>query len=99
MISDIDLSKGLSDEVVAAIRRAWLEHLVIFFNDQNLTRAQFLAFARRFGEVIEYPFVKGLDATPDKRPRVYEPTWCEVGSPVGWSETPSKSGCRMDREG
>ena len=49
VISDIDLSKDLADEAVAAIRRAWLEHLVIFFNDQNLTPAQFLAFARRFG--------------------------------------------------
>jgi len=42
-----------------AIRRAWLEHLVIFFRDQDLPPARFLAFARRFGEPIEYPFVEG----------------------------------------
>jgi taurine dioxygenase len=50
---------------VAEIRQAWLEHLVIFFRDQPLTPAQFLAFARRFGEPIEYPFVKGLDEHPE----------------------------------
>ena len=52
-IAGVDLSKNLSDETVAAIRRAWLEHLVIFFRDQDLPPARFLAFARRFGEPIE----------------------------------------------
>jgi taurine dioxygenase len=64
-ISGVDLSRDLSDETVAAIRRAWLEHLVVFFRDQELPPARFLAFARRFGEVIEYPFVKGLDDHPE----------------------------------
>src|SRR5262249_57808544 len=31
----------------------------------DVTPAQFLAFARRFGEPIEYPFVKGLDEFPE----------------------------------
>src|SRR5580765_8854299 len=64
-IAGVDLSKNLSDEAVAAIRRAWLEHLVIFFRDQDLPPARFLAFARRFGEPIEYPFVKGLEEFPE----------------------------------
>src|SRR5918996_1160356 len=64
-ISGVDLSKDLADDTVAAIRRAWLEHLVIFFRDQDLSPAQFLAFARRLGEPIEYPFVKGLDEHPE----------------------------------
>ncbi len=63
-ISGVDLSKDLGDETVAALRRAWLEHLVLFFRDQDLRPARFLAFARRFGEPIEYPFVKGLDEFP-----------------------------------
>jgi taurine dioxygenase len=70
IISDLDLSKGLSDEAVAAIRRVWLEHLVIFFKDQELSPAQFLAFARRFGQVIEYPFIKGLEGSPEIVPVV-----------------------------
>ena len=63
-ILDVDLAGELSDDTVAAIRRAWLEHLVVFFRDQDLPPARFLAFARRFGEPIEYPFVKGLDECP-----------------------------------
>jgi taurine dioxygenase len=64
-IGGVDLAKDLSDAAVAEIRRVWLEHLVIFFRDQELPPARFLAFARRFGEPIEYPFVKGLDEFPE----------------------------------
>ena len=49
-ISGVDLSRDPGEETVGAIRRAWLEHLVIFFRDQRLSPAQFLAFGRRFGE-------------------------------------------------
>ena len=45
---------------IEEIRRAFLEHQVIFFRGQTLTPAQFLAFARSMGTPIEYPFVKGL---------------------------------------
>jgi taurine dioxygenase len=64
-IHGVDLARDLSEQTVAAIRRAWLEHLVLFFRDQDLPPARFLAFARRFGEPIEYPFVKGLDEAPE----------------------------------
>jgi taurine dioxygenase len=64
-ISGVDLSKDLSDETVADLRRAWLDHLVVFFRDQDLPPSRFLAFARRFGEPIEYPFVKGLPDFPE----------------------------------
>src|SRR5262249_7183071 len=37
---------------------------------QPLPPARFLAFARRFGEIIEYPFVKGLDDYPEIIPVV-----------------------------
>lgn len=63
-ISGVDLSRPLAEDTVAALRRAWLEHLVLFFRDQALSPAEFLAFGRRFGEPIEYPFVKGLDDHP-----------------------------------
>jgi taurine dioxygenase len=67
-ISGVDLAGDLDARTVDAIRRAWLEHLVIFFRDQHLTPAQFLAFARRFGEPNEYPFVKGLPEAPEVIP-------------------------------
>jgi taurine dioxygenase len=64
-ISGVDLSGPLDDDTVAALRSAWLEHLVVFFHDQHLGPEALLTLARRFGEVIEYPFVKGLDEHPE----------------------------------
>ncbi|HET6369275.1 MAG TPA: TauD/TfdA family dioxygenase [Pseudomonadales bacterium] len=64
-LSGVDLTRPLSSETVAAIRRAWLEHGVIFFREQDLPPATFLEFARQFGEPIEYPFVKGLPEHPE----------------------------------
>jgi taurine dioxygenase len=64
-IRGVDLSEPLSRAAVDAIRRAFLEHLVVFFREQNLSPAQFLAFARTMGEPIEYPFVKGLPEHPE----------------------------------
>jgi taurine dioxygenase len=63
-ISGISLPAA-SDAEIAAIRRAFLEHLVIFFRDQPLTPAQFMAFAKRMGRPVEYPFVKGIDGFPE----------------------------------
>lgn len=63
-ILGIDLAQPLSADTVAAIRNALLEHLVIFFRDQKLTPPQQLAFARAFGEPMEYPQLKGLPECP-----------------------------------
>lgn len=57
--------KKLSSGEVEAVRRAWLEHLVIFFRDQDLSPEEFMAFARRIGKPIEYPFVKGIAGFPE----------------------------------
>ena len=54
----------LDDETVAEIRRAWLEHLVVFFRDQLSRPTSSSAFARRIGEPVEYPFVQGIDGYP-----------------------------------
>jgi taurine dioxygenase len=63
-ILGVDLSRGLDDAIVAAIRRAWLEHLVIFCRDQDLPPERFLALARCFGQPVEYPFLQGLPGFP-----------------------------------
>jgi taurine dioxygenase len=68
-IAGVDLAQ-LDEPTVAAIRQVWLDHLVIFFRDQNLTPAQLVAFARRIGQPIEYPFLKGLDGFPEITPVV-----------------------------
>lgn len=64
-ITGVDLATDLLDETVAEIRRAWLDHLVVFFRDQFLEPDRFLAFARRIGEPVEYPFVKGIEGSPE----------------------------------
>src|SRR5262249_24309425 len=69
-ISGLDLAKDLDDQTVGLLRSAWLEHLVLFFRDQPLAPERFLTFARRFGEIIEYPFVKGLEEHPEIIPVV-----------------------------
>ena len=63
-IHGVDLAQNLPGHVVGEIRQALLEHLVIFFRDQEITPDQQLAFGRKFGEVIEYPFVKGIEGYP-----------------------------------
>ena len=48
-ITGVDLSKDLDEPVFAEIHQAFLDHLVIFFRNQNLRPEQQIAFARRFG--------------------------------------------------
>jgi len=63
-IEGIDL-RDLTDARMKEIRTAWLEHLVIFFRDQSLAPPEYMAFARRVGRPIEYPFVKGIAGFPE----------------------------------
>lgn len=64
-VHGVDLAQDLSDEAIAGIRGALLEHLVIFFRDQDITPEQHLAFAKRFGNTVEYPLVKGVEGYPE----------------------------------
>jgi len=63
-IAGVDLSGDLDRDMIAAIRQAWLDHLVIFFRGQALAPERFLAFSRHFGEVIEYPFITASRVSP-----------------------------------
>lgn len=63
-IDGVDLSQDLGDDMIAEIRQALLDHLVIFFRRQDITPDQHLALAKRFGEIVEYPLVKGLEGYP-----------------------------------
>jgi taurine dioxygenase len=67
-VHGVDISKPLADEVIAEIRKAYLDHLVICIRDQTLEPVTQLAFAKRFGEPMVYPFVKGLEAFPEVTP-------------------------------
>jgi taurine dioxygenase len=59
----------VDDAAVAAIRAVWLERLVVFFPEQRLDDAQQIAFAERFGTVVEgHPIEPTLHAHPEVQP-------------------------------
>ena len=63
-ISGVDLGAPLDAATEDAIYQALLDHLVIFFRDQEISPERHLAFARSFGEVDAphplYAHVPGL---------------------------------------
>jgi taurine dioxygenase len=65
VIDGVDLATDLSDAVVAEIRRAVLDHGVVFARGQSLTPAQQVAFSRRFGPASPVPFVQPIAEHPE----------------------------------
>ena len=63
-IEGVDLAR-LDDATFAEIYRAFLEHQVIFFRGQDIAPEQYLAFAKRWGGIHFYPYMKGLDSHPE----------------------------------
>ena len=63
-ITGVDISLPLDAEVVSEIRKALLNHLVIFFQNQVITPQQQLNFAEQFGVPMDYPQLKGLPECP-----------------------------------
>lgn len=50
-ILGVDLREELPKHVVERIKKAWLDHLVIVFRDQDITQEEQLRFAAHFGEL------------------------------------------------
>jgi len=60
-ITGVNLAHAVHDDgLFAEIRTALLTHRVLFLRDQDITRAEHVAFARRFGELEDHP-VAGSD--------------------------------------
>jgi taurine dioxygenase len=54
-IGNLDLRDPLDDDTYLALRRALVKYKVLFFRDQDVTPAQHVALARRFGELEVHP--------------------------------------------
>ena len=63
-IGGVDLAK-LDDAAFAEIHRAWLENNVVFFRNQTMTPAQYLGFAKRWGDIHLHPYMKGMEGHPE----------------------------------
>lgn len=64
-VTGVDLRETLDDDTVAEIRAAWLEHKVLFFPNQPVTREQHKRFALCFGELYQHPYLKDVTEDPD----------------------------------
>ena len=91
-VTGVDLSE-VDEPTFAELERALLEFKVLFFRDQDISSEQHLAFAKRFGELEEHPFIKskdGYDAivefAKDDVVKGVENVW---HSDVSWREIPS----------
>jgi taurine dioxygenase len=73
-VHGVDLSTDVSDEVLAEIRAALLDNLVIAVRDQDITPAQQLAFARRWGDIHLHPFMEGMADYPEILAVIKRPT-------------------------
>ena len=92
-ISGVNLGNASRDDsLFAELKAALLKHRVLFLRDQNITRAEHVAFARRFGDLEEHPVLDSDPAYPglaqiyrsDKREN-YENNYHSDGL---WRETP-----------
>ena len=54
----------LSDTEFADIYQLFVEHQVLVFRKQSFTPEQYLAFAQRWGEIHQHPFMQHLDDYP-----------------------------------
>jgi taurine dioxygenase len=64
-IQNVDVSQDLDEATVGDIRKALLDHCVIFFRNQRLDAERHKAFTRRFGRIFIHPNYQGLQADPE----------------------------------
>jgi len=71
-LSNVNLGvASRSPELVTQIRALLLKHKVLFFRDQDITRAEHVAFARHFGDLEDHP-VAGSDPENPGLVRIYK---------------------------
>ncbi len=77
-IDGVDLSKPLDAQTIDEVQQAFLDHLVIFFRNQNLTPDHLKAFGQRFGELRVSDQYQPLDGHPEILEIVKEPEATDI---------------------
>ena len=85
-IRGVDLRQALDQETIDAIRRAWLDHVVILIRDQHLRKDDQIRFSGQFGDIGELARPKkfrtsGHDDMPDGMMLISNVR--ENGEPIG----------------
>jgi taurine dioxygenase len=99
IVGDIDVAHNLDGTTIAMLEDALVEHKVLFFRDQDITQAQHVAFAARFGDLEVHPFSPHRDGFPEIMVLNHGEARMPVGaigenvwhSDVTWRELPSKA--------
>ncbi len=94
-LSGVNLGEAARDDgLFAEIKALLLQHKVLFLRDQDFSRAEHVAFARRFGELEdhpvagsdpEYPGLVRIYKSPDAPNDRYENAW---HTDATWREVP-----------
>ncbi|MGB4076001.1 TauD/TfdA dioxygenase family protein [Pseudomonas sp.] len=94
-LSGVNLGDAARDDgLFAEIKQLLLQHKVLFLRDQDFSRAEHVAFARRFGELEdhpvagsdpEYPGLVRIYKSPDAPNDRYENAW---HTDATWREAP-----------
>jgi taurine dioxygenase len=83
-IRGLDVASGLSAEIAAALRRAWLDHAVLLLRDQRLEPVSLAAFSRLFGDLEPPPASEaGTREELGGQPIWYISNVVENGRPIG----------------
>ena len=77
-ISGVDLSQELDDATFGDIKKAFVDHQVIFFRDQTLTEDQHKTFGKRFGTLNIHPRYEPLEGHPEIFPIRKDPEHTKI---------------------
>ena len=64
-IGGVDCTKSMDEEVFAEVHRAWLENIVIYFRDQDMSPEKQIAFAKQWGDLHLHAFNRPVDGYPE----------------------------------
>ena len=64
VVEGVDVSRALSEDLVAELRATWLQNKVLIFPDQHLNPEQLVAFSLQFGAIGEDPFFGHIEEHP-----------------------------------